>query len=400
MIEKYVFVEERVEQLYKEDQIQVLETYHFGDYGSAAKVAYDNEEDIQAITATVTGIVNDIDDFSLRNVANVQAEDVSTIEDVRSLHNIPTDSDMGEGTTVCVMDSGIDPTHPLFEDTKIKHVDVVGSGKGDEIGHGTAVAGQILRVAPAVDFVSLRIFGGADGARPDVILRAYEWLLSHSDEIDVVNMSWGAPQKIQEIDGIHNELVRKGVRDVVAAGNSGDTGGSPATAEKAFSVGACTKEGDMAPFSSYNPNMDNPDVTAIGVNNRLAQASGTTMGDDLSGRWVKASGTSFAAPEVCGSVADFVRSHNMENVPEVYEKHADDIEGIQKDGAGLMHHENTMSEPPEEPIPDQGDATVWTMWKGMQDIIYLNRDWLKNGGWKVSRLVNEDGRKVLEFRKK
>lgn len=378
----------------------MLETYYFGDLGSAAKVAYDNEEDIQTITADVVGVISDVDDFSLRNVGNVQSEGVATIEDVRGLHNIPVDSDMGEGMSVCVMDSGIDPTHSLFKDTEIKHVDVVGGTKGDKVGHGTAVAGQIVRVAPAVDLVSLRIFGDRGSTGLDVILRAYEWLLNHTDEIDVVNMSWGASRKVQQLDDLQNELVKNGVRDVTAAGNTGDKGGSPATAERAFSVGACTKGGRMAPFSSYNPNMDNPDVSAIGVNNRLAQAQGTSVGDNLSGRWVKASGTSFAAPEVCGSVAEFLRTHTIDNVPKVYEKHADDIEGIEKDGSGLLNHSDTMTEPPEEPVPKQGKATVWTMWKGGQDVMYLNRDWLSNGNYNVSRLVNEDGRKVLEFRKK
>lgn len=400
MIERYVFVEGRAEQLYREEQLHVLETYHFGDFGSAAKVSYDNEEDIQTVTADVTGVVSDVDDFSLRDIGNVQSEGVATIEDVRSLHNIPTDSDTGEGTTVCVMDSGIDPTHPLFKDTEIKHVDVVGGGTQDKVGHGTACAGQIVRVAPAVDLVSLRIFGDRGSTGLDVILRAYEWLLSHSEEIDVVNMSWGASRKVQQIDDLQNELVNQGVRDVTAAGNTGDKGGSPATAKKAFSVGASTKDGRMAPFSSYNPNMDNPDVSAIGVNNRLAQAQGTTMGSDLSGQWVKASGTSFAAPEVCGSVSEFVRTHTIENVPKVYEKHADDIEGTKTDGSGLLNHGDTMTEPPEEPVPEEGLATVWTMWKGGQDVMYLNRDWLSDGKWNVSRLANEDGRKVLEFRKK
>lgn len=404
MIEKYVFLDGRPEQLYGMDQLGILETYNFGEgVGSAVKVAYDNEEDIEAVKAEIGSVIDTEDElgeeFELRTVDALVDDEVATIEEIKRLHEIPNTGATGDGVHVVVMDSGIDEDHGLFIRRDIDHVDVTGRGSGDEVGHGTAVAGQIVRIAPHVQLTSLRIFGDSGRTSFQTILRAYEWLFQNAGEIDVVNMSWGAQRKISQLDRLQNKLVEQGVRDVVAAGNTGDTGGSPATAEKAFSVGACTESGEMAPFSSYNPNHDNPDVSAVGVNNRLAQASGTTMGEDLSGPWVMASGTSFAAPEATGSVARYLQGRSMDGLVETYEANSDDIRGIEKDGAGLLNHRNTMGSSPEEPTPPQTNATVWTMWESDRDIVYIDQDWLTDGEYTVYKQADEDGRVLLELRK-
>lgn len=400
MTHQFVFLNGRPEPLYGDDKVNVVETYNFGDdVGSAAKVETDDSIDsIDSLDADdVVGIEDDTVEFEVRTEANVQGQNVATIEDVQSLHNVPEAGNRGKDVRVVVMDSGIDTEHPLFNRRDIPQADVTGNGQGDDVGHGTAVAGQIVRLAPEVDITSLRIFGDSGRTSFDTILRAYEWLFAHADEYDVVNMSWGASRKVQQLDDIHNQLVEKGVRDVVAAGNSGGPGGSPATAEKAFSVGACTQDGAMAPFSSHDK-YDNPEITAIGVNNRLAQARGTIMGDNLTGQWVKASGTSFAAPEAAGSVARFLETHSVDEVRPAYEANADDLKGTERDGKGLMNHSASMREPPEEPKPPEADATAWTLWDEGNDILYINDDWLTDGEYRVAKLEDESGRLVLELR--
>lgn len=150
-----------------------------------------------------------------------------------------------------------------------------------------------------------------------------------------------------DVENGQQTLVEKGIQDVVSAGNSGGKSGSPATAKRAFSIGACTEDGKIAKFSSYNPNRDNPDVTAIGVNNRLAQASGTSMGIELDGPWVKSSGTSFSAPEVAGMVAKYLDVHpesSPETIMSDFEAAARDIENEPRDGAGLADYEAAVSE--------------------------------------------------------
>ncbi|GAA0242559.1 S8 family serine peptidase [Haladaptatus pallidirubidus] len=348
MPEKIIFYEDEPKTV--KTNCEIIETYDFGEcITSAAYVEFDekHESKLQA-DEQIVGIEDNIS-ATLRYEPDFISEeptDVATIEDVRKLHNIPESAAPGEQQTITIMDSGIDTSHPVFEDTAVTQVDVTETGGSDDaVGHGTAVAGQVTRLAPAADLIALRIFGSEGKTKMNIILRAYEWLHKNHDRYNVVNMSWGAQKQSKQLDQIHSKLIEKGVRDVVAAGNSGAKSGSPATAKGAFSIGACTKDGKMAEFSSYNPNGDNPDVTAIGKDNRLAQASGTNMGKQLDGRWVKASGTSFASPEVAGMVAKYIDTKDdwsPKGVLESFESGARDIEDQPKDGAGIVDYQATV----------------------------------------------------------
>jgi subtilisin family serine protease len=348
MHERIVFCREPAAFLRRMD-CTVLETYDFGSAGGAAHVECEPEEE-----STIAADDRVLDVEPNRTVepclepAHVSDDPdaVATIEDVRRLHDVPADDATGAGLTVVAMDSGVDTTHPVFEGVAVEWIDVTGAGGGDAVGHGTAVLGQITRLAPGADLVALRIFGKEGQTKDNVVMRAYEWLHGNTDAYEVVNMSWGSSERSAGIDRVHDELVAAGVRDVTAAGNSGTEGGSPATAERAFSVAACTESGDIADFSSYNPERDNPDVAAIGTDNRLARAPGTEMGQPLDGPWVKASGTSFSAPEVAGMVAKYLSVHEEatpERVVADFEAAARDIEGQPRDGAGLADYEAAVA---------------------------------------------------------
>lgn len=348
MNERIVFTREPAEFL-QEMECNVIETYQFGDsVGGAAYIECDSEHEltianddrVHAIEPNIT-----IEPCLEPEYVSQDPKAVATIEDVRQLHNIPENGATGEGVTIVAMDSGVDPEHPVFEGLSIEQVDVTGSGEGDAVGHGTAVLGQITRLAPDADFIALRIFGSEGQTKNNVIMRAYEWLHNHTDASDVVNMSWGSQETSQAINRTHNGLVEKGIRDVVAAGNTGAKAGSPGTAERAFSTAACTEEGQITEFSSYNPDRDNPDVAAIGKDNRLAEASGTSMGTELEGPWIKASGTSFSAPEVTGMVAKYlsVQEATPETIMTDFEGAARNIENQPRDGAGLADYEATVA---------------------------------------------------------
>jgi subtilisin family serine protease len=347
MNNRIVFTREPAEFL-REMECNVIETYDFGASGAAYIECEADHESTIADDDRVLDLEPNMTVEPHLEPAAVSEDPaaVATIEDVRELHDVPTDDATGEGLTVVAMDSGIDPEHPVFEDKSIEQVDVTGSGEGDAVGHGTAVLGQITRLAPDASLVALRIFGEEGQTKNNVIMRAYEWLHTNVEKYDVVNMSWGSSKTSQAINRTHDELVEKGIRDVVSAGNSGEKSGSPATAERAFSIAACTEEGAIAEFSSYNPDRDNPDVAAIGKDNRLAQASGTAMGTELDGPWVKASGTSFSSPEVAGMVAKYLTIH-PETTPEPimheFEAAARDISDQPRDGAGLVDYAATVN---------------------------------------------------------
>ncbi|MFC7044352.1 S8 family serine peptidase [Halobacteriaceae archaeon GCM10025711] len=292
------------------------------------------------------------------------ADETATLRDVYDLHNAAPDPDAtGAGTTVAVVDTGVDPTHPVFGDVSVEEHDFTGRGTGDEVGHGTAVAGLISQLAPDADVVSLRIFGDSGRTGMEPIADAYEWLVDHADEVDVANFSWGARSNVEAINVLHRQLLAAGVQDVVAAGNTGAEGGSPATARGAFSVGALTRDGAVTRFSSYNPSRDNPDVAAIGKNLKLARAAGTSMGRVIDEHWVKASGTSFSAPITAGlasrylSVADGDVVTRFEasarNIPETPKtEKASSTWGVLSEAARASRR----------PTPGCGDCSVSTSW--------------------------------------
>ncbi|WP_285369840.1 S8 family serine peptidase [Streptomyces sp. RKAG293] len=170
----------------------------------------------------------------------------------------------GKGTTVAILDSGVDYTHPDLGGGLGKGHKVVGGHdfvNGDEDpmddnGHGTHVAGIIAGKAAEK--------GGITGVAPDANLLAYKVMDAEgagytSDIIagieaasdpanphraDVINMSLGGPGDGTDPLGLAaTAAVRAGVVVVAAAGNDGPglgTVSSPGTADGVISVGAST----------------------------------------------------------------------------------------------------------------------------------------------------------------
>lgn len=410
MTEQIVFFVDRPEFLYDTD-CTVYEMYYFGDIGAAAYIECDTDGVAQLRTDDRVVAVEDNATIELplepENVSD-DPDAIATIEDIRQLHNVSGDDATGSGVTVVAMDSGIDPTHPVFNGTTVEQVDVTGAGKGDRVGHGTAVLGQITRLAPAATLIALRIFGTEGQTRTNVIMRAYEWLHTNTDRYEIVNMSWGSSQRSTAINRAHNGLIQQGIRDVVSAGNSGRKAGSPATATLAFSVGACTETGQIAEFSSYNPERDNPDVAAIGVNTRLAQATETTLGQELPGPWVKATGTSFSAPAVAGMVAKYLSVHPKTTPRQImtdFERAARNIPDQPRDGAGLADYRAAVTQrqtspapgPPPAPTPNPTTAKAIVQALAEHTVVYLDTDWLTDTEYTVTRRIDGGHRTILTF---
>jgi hypothetical protein len=218
----------------------------------------------------------------------------------------------------------------------------------------------------------------------DRIQAAYKHIIKNAETIDLVNLSWGANKNIPKINQLHESMVGKSIHDVVAAGNTGDSGGSPATSKDAFSAGAVDENGDLTRFSSSDPKLDNPDVSALGKNVKLARAPGTSMGHVIDEQFVKASGTSFAAPWL-GSAYALALHAIPTSWDKDFERNAKDIPGTTRDGQGLLRLASTLrkDDDPEKPHNPTVSGNVLEI--GDRDVALIDADWLPNGDVNVTK---------------
>ncbi|MGW3103154.1 S8 family peptidase [Streptomyces sp. NPDC001100] len=102
----------------------------------------------------------------------------------------------GAGVRVCVLDSGVQPDHPLVGEVSAAHaVDVGPDGRpgvteddsGDAHGHGTACAGVIRSLAPECELTSLRVLGAESSCTGETLLTGLGWAVEQG--FDIVNVS-------------------------------------------------------------------------------------------------------------------------------------------------------------------------------------------------------------------
>ena len=236
----------------------------------------------------------------------------------------------GTGTTVAVLDTGYDPTHPDLAGRVREAVNFTTSPDAtDHFGHGTHVAstiagsgaasgGRLKGAAPGAKLLVGKVLDDDGYGYESWVLAGMEWA-AHSGA-KAVNMSLGGgPTDGTDALSLGLEALSEqtGTLFVVAAGNDGEQGaytvGSPGTAEAALTVGAVGRDERLASFSSRGPRLgDNavkPDITAPGVGIVAARAAGTAMGDVVDDHYTAASGTSMATPHVAGAVAILAQQH-------------------------------------------------------------------------------------------
>ena len=251
----------------------------------------------------------------------------------------------GAGTTVVVMDTGVDSSHPMLAGRVVAEACFAGTGSCPngqitQIGpgsaapctyapsgcrHGTHVAGIAAGrrtasipfdgIAPAANIIAIQAFTRIDGdicfalgqtsdpctlTFPSDQIAAMELVgyLSFFYNIPAINMSFGGflydvPCDDSPIKPTMDWLRTLGVSSVVSSGNtsSSDSVSSPACISTALTVGATTKADAIALFSNSNAIVD---IVAPGVAiNSSIPGGGTAFFN----------GTSMATPHVVGALA-------------------------------------------------------------------------------------------------
>ncbi len=233
----------------------------------------------------------------------------------------------GEGVTVAVIDSGVDPDADLGE--RIKRFRDFTSNRRkpyDPKGHGTHVAGiiagqntEVPGIAPGVDLVACRI------ANEKQAIQAIDWVIANREKysIDVLNLSLGTelktPPEDDEFVKAAERAVDAGLVVVAAAGNEcrdrvcASTVSSPGVSPKIITVGSLDDRGtpsrkDDVVWENSSRGAEGsgkPDLVAEGtkVLAPLAKDSRYATGLQETARYVALTGSSQAAPMVVGAAA-------------------------------------------------------------------------------------------------
>ena len=216
----------------------------------------------------------------------------------------------GKGVRVCILDSGVEPTHPLVGQVESavavsKDEDgaaIIGDDlEGDVCGHGTACAGIVRSLAPEAEIHSVRVLGAGLRGGGNVLLFGLRYAVEQG--FDVVNLSLSTTKK--DYAAVLHELADSAYFQrtvLVASAHNMPVESYPWRFSSVISVGS---HEDADPLSLYyNPN---PPVEffAKGVDVEVAWLGGETL---------SASGNSFATPHVSGICA-LIRSKHPELTP-------------------------------------------------------------------------------------
>ena len=234
----------------------------------------------------------------------------------------------GEGVRVCMVDTGIDLSHPAFDGLEVTFKDMIGNSNSPldygYVAHGTLMAGILVSgdhqmgIAPNITLAVVAALGADDenmnSGSEDTVASAILWCQDEF-EADIISLSLGGEQQVQmQTEGSSVSAVRRavdsGIFVVAAAGNDGGSGDDglvsvPGNVPRVITVGASTQEQTVWMNSSsgsqtlsdgtsrQSPHLK-PEVIAPGEN-----IISTGAGD----QWYSSSGTSDSTVFVTGALS-------------------------------------------------------------------------------------------------
>ncbi len=249
----------------------------------------------------------------------------------------------GAGSTVAVLDTGVQPDHPELAGSLVQGYDFIGddndpseepNGRDDDndcptadcaypyideaTGHGTHVAGIVHLAAPEAKIMPMRVLDSDGRGNVFVIAEAIQRAVDPDndpgtdDGVDVINMSLSSSRESNLIRDVSDDLeaeeedeedgtgeALRGVpaRGVTVVGSAGNDNAErrsyPAAEQGVIGVASVDQDGKKSDFSNYYGSLE-VDISA--------------PGDDIystftEGRYAEWDGTSMAAPFVAGQAA-------------------------------------------------------------------------------------------------
>jgi len=270
--------------------------------------------------------IQDGSDNPFRKEGGLPAQDAEAASSKRTVTEAKTQINVqrafdrglkGEGTSVAVLDTGVNSNHPALKGQVTEEVGIADGDLQDNVGHGTwvasAIAGngtevgrtRIQGAAPNTDIINVKVLNDKGGGRISDVLTGLRKAANLG--ADVANLSLGAPATCAT-DSVICEIIDQVAQqqDMVvcaAAGNRGpDTSPHlPAQCAASVAVGSVTASGQPSKFSSRGPlcgDIVYPDVAAPGGGSNEG-IIGAGPGQGL--RALR--GTSMATPFISGAVA-------------------------------------------------------------------------------------------------
>jgi hypothetical protein len=215
----------------------------------------------------------------------------------------------GTGIKVAVIDTGLDLSHPMFSgrlapssqwkdyvDGDSNPQEVSG---GSAYGHGTAVAGLILQVAPKATIMPIRALKADGSGDVAQVVSAIDWAIYNGAK--VINLSLGTNVDVAALKAEIDYATSRGIYVVASAGNEGNS--STLTYPAAYA-----KTGNNAKYllSVGSSGLDNSYLSSF--SNRGPALELVAQGEQFYSAYpgnqiAQVKGTSFAAPIVAGTLA-------------------------------------------------------------------------------------------------
>tara|TARA_B100000287_G_scaffold29355_1_gene27619 strand:+ start:1274 stop:2428 length:1155 start_codon:yes stop_codon:yes gene_type:complete len=266
----------------------------------------------------------------------------------------------GSGVVVCVVDSGIDLSHPDLRGVVLGGwMDAI-NGQADpydDEGHGTAMSGIIVAdgglngIAKGVELLVAKAINETGVGSDEGVSQSVDWCVQRG--ADIISLSLGGAQGFgsglfttDQLEQSVEDAMDNGVFVIASAGNDGqdDDGdvGSPGSVEDVICVGGVTRTGSIWSGSSKGDNNGRiwpnpilprsdpdmkPEVVAPGHEVPVLMAGGTGNSE----WWGWSSGTSASTAWVSGALALLLQQN-----PELQREGSDGRQSIEAVKDALM----------------------------------------------------------------